>query len=197
MQNIQSICVFCGASPGFSPIYLETAQKVGNILAHHQIKLVYGGGKVGMMGAVADGVLAKNGQVTGIIPHFLDHREVIHPEVKDMIILENMHDRKAKMYELSDGFVALPGGFGTLDELFEIVTWGQLGLHKKPIGILNIEGFFDDLVRFIDNLVEKGFVKSNIRNLIVVANTFEDLLHKMQNHEAPETEDWVHKVKET
>lgn len=196
-RTLTSVCVFCGANSGNEAVFVETARKVGVFLAENQLKLVYGGGKVGMMGAVADGALEKGGQVVGVIPFFLDHREVIHPDVSEMIILNNMHERKARIYELSDAFVALPGGYGTMDEIFEIITWAQLGLHQKPIGILNVEGFYDHFVQLLDGFVQRGFVKPHLRGLIVDAPTWEELWDKLLHFESPETEDWLKKVSET
>ena len=154
------ICVFCGASAGRDPVFAEVAATLGRELAGRSIELVTGGGRVGLMGVVADAALAAGGRVTGVIPRFLVEREVAHRGLTDLHVVETLHERKALMHELSDGFIALPGGFGTLDELSESVTWAQLGLHAKPIGLVNVEGYFDGLVAFVAAAVGQGFVGS-------------------------------------
>ena len=193
MPLINAICVFCGANTGNDPVYENAAQSVGEMIARHHIRLVYGGGKIGMMGAVADAVLVSKGYVIGVIPYFLERKEVAHRGVQELISLSSMHERKARMFELSDAFVALPGGFGTLDELFEIITWAQLGLHEKPIGLLNVNGYFTPLLQMIDNMVAQGFVKTTLKELIIVADDSEELLQKMRDYVAPETEKWLNK----
>jgi uncharacterized protein (TIGR00730 family) len=161
------ICVFCGASAGRDPVFAEAAATLGRELAGRSIELVTGGGKVGLMGVVADAALAAGGRVTGVIPRFLVEREVAHRGLTELHVVETLHERKALMHELSDGFVALPGGFGTLDELSESVTWAQLGLHAKPIGLVNVGGYFDGLVAFVGAAVGQGFVAAAHREILI------------------------------
>src|SRR5690606_11437458 len=158
-NEIHSLAVFCASSDGVDTRIYEDAYKVGEFLAARRIELIFGGSKLGLMGQVARGVLYNNGKVTGVIPDVLKTKEVVHTGLTNLIATRDMHQRKLKMHDLSDGFVALPGGFGTLEELFEILTWAQLGLHRKPIGILNSNGYYDDLLNFIDTMVIKGLLK--------------------------------------
>jgi uncharacterized protein (TIGR00730 family) len=188
---MKRITVFCGSSFGIKKDYENQAFQLGQIIATKNIELVYGGAKVGLMGAVADGVLNKNGKVIGVLPNFLSNKEIAHDNLTELIIVETMHERKTKMNELCDGVIALPGGFGTLEEFFEMLTWGQLGLHKKPIGILNIDGFFDLLLGFIDNMVKKGFLKEINQQMIIVSNDSNDLIAKMGNYVVPEVTKWI------
>jgi uncharacterized protein (TIGR00730 family) len=169
MATLRRVCVFCGSKSGARPEYAEAARAMGAALVGAGIDLVYGGGRVGLMGVVADAVLAAGGRVIGVIPDHMSDREVAHYGVTDLRVVGTMHERKALMYELSDGFVALPGGLGTLEELFEITTWSQLGLHAKPTGLLDVDGFFTPLVRFLDQLVTEGFVAPRHRSLLRVA----------------------------
>ena len=169
MAVLRRVCVFCGSKHGVRPEYTEAARAMGAALAAGGIDLVYGGGKVGLMGVVADAVLDAGGQVIGVIPDHMSDREIAHYGVTDLRIVGSMHERKALMYELSDGFVALPGGLGTLEELFEITTWSQLGLHAKPTGLLDVAGFYTPLVGFLDQLVTEGFVAERHRRLLRVA----------------------------
>jgi uncharacterized protein (TIGR00730 family) len=185
------ITVFCGSSHGNEKKIEIKAFQLGEIMANNNIELVYGGAKVGLMGAVADGVLNKNGKVIGVLPSFLSKKEIAHDGLTQLIIVETMHERKTKMNELCDGVIALPGGFGTLEEFFEMLTWGQLGLHKKPIGILNIDGFYDLLIQFVENMVQKGFLKKVNQEMIIVSDEAEDLLTKMKNYIAPEVGKWI------
>ncbi len=177
---MKRICLFCGSSPGVRPAYLDFARDFGTDLASRGLDLVYGGGRIGLMGAVADAVLAAGGKVIGVIPRSLADREVAHAGLTELHLVDTMHERKALMADLADGFAALPGGLGTLDEWFEIWTWAQLGYHQKPIGLLNFEGFFDPLLTFLDRLVAEGFVRPEHRALAVVApdspTLFEGLL---------------------
>ena len=165
---MKSICVFCGASAGHDPIYAATARALGRGLAARSIEVVTGGGRVGLMGVVADAALAAGGEVTGIIPRSLEEREVAHRGLTRLHVVETLHERKALMHELSDAFIALPGGFGTLDELAEAVTWAQLGIHAKPIGLVNVSGYFDDLLAFVDAASARGFISSSNRALLTV-----------------------------
>lgn len=189
---MKSITIFCGSSTGIEPIYRQQAVRLGETLAEQHIQLVYGGAKIGLMGAVADGALSKNGHVTGIIPDFLQKKELAHLGV-DLHIVETMHQRKTMMHDLSDGFIALPGGFGTLEELFEIITWAQLGLHKKPIGILNTKGFYNDLIQLLDNMVSNGFLKEINRKMLLIDEHIDGLLSQMNNYEAPKVDKWIAK----
>jgi uncharacterized protein (TIGR00730 family) len=171
MTALRRVCVFCGSKHGVRPEYTEAARAMGNALAASGIDLVYGGGRVGLMGEVADAVLEAGGEVIGVIPHHMSDREIAHYGLTDLRIVGSMHERKALMYELSDGFVALPGGLGTLEELFEITTWSQLGLHAKPTALLDVDGFYGPLVGFLDQLVSEGFVADRHRRLLRVAAT--------------------------
>lgn len=164
----ERVCVFCGSRPGASPAYAEAARAMGETLAEAGLGLVYGGGRVGLMGVVAEAVLHNGGEVIGVIPQALARKEVAFTELEDLRVVASMHERKALMAELSDAFVALPGGLGTLEELFEVWTWGQLGIHAKPFGLLSPEGFYDPLVAWLDHLVEEGFVRPRHRAMLRV-----------------------------
>jgi|TARA_B110000977_G_scaffold22369_2_gene26960 uncharacterized protein (TIGR00730 family) len=192
--RLKRIVVFCGASLGFNPIYKEAATTLGNYFVSHQIGLVYGGAKIGMMGIIADTILAKQGEVIGVIPTLLEKEEVLHPGVEEMIICKKMSDRKVIMSKLVDGYISLPGGFGTLDELFEVLTLGQLHIEKKPIGLLNINGFFDALLMQLDKMIAEGYLKKDNKELLIVATSVEQLMKKMNNYKAPETGHVIHKV---
>ncbi len=172
---MKKICVFCGSSNGRNPQYLELANYVGSLIGEHGWGLVYGGGKVGLMGAVANAVMAKKQEVIGVIPKSLVSAEVAHTEVTKLHVVANMHDRKKMMYDLSDAFLIIPGGMGTLDEMFEIITWAQLKYHSKPIYILNEFGFYNSLLQFINYSSEQGFIKPEHLNLFKVINTVDDL----------------------
>lgn len=188
---MKSISVFCGSNSGTQKTYTAQAMLLGRELARREIGLIYGGGKIGMMGAVADGVLSNGGKAVGVIPDFLMSKEIAHDGLTELIVHETMHDRKAMMNELSDGVVVLPGGFGTMDELFEMLTWAQLGLHKKPIGILNIEGYYDSMLRMIQEMVDAGFVKRVNQEMFMVSDKIHELLTEMNNYVAPEVEKWI------
>ncbi|MDR7212522.1 TIGR00730 family Rossman fold protein [Flavobacterium piscis] len=190
---MKRITVFCGSSFGTDEIYKEQATLLGETLAIQNIGLVYGGANVGLMGAVADGVLNKGGKVIGVLPDFLRSKEIAHTGLTELILVESMHERKTKMNDLCDGVIALPGGFGTLEELFEMVTWAQLGLHKKPIAILNINRFYDPLVEMIQTMVTKGLLKEANQQMLLVSDTIEDLLDKMQNYVPPTVGKWIDK----
>ena len=191
---MKRIVVFCGASLGFQPIYKETAIALGDYFAKNKLGLVYGGAKVGMMGVLADTVLEQNGEVIGVIPKLLEKEEVVHAGVEEMIICKKMSDRKVIMSKLTDGYITLPGGFGTLDELFEALTLGQLHIEQKPIGLLNVNGFFDAILLQLDKMVEEGYLKQANRNMLLVANSVNALMHKMNNYEAPEIGHVIQKV---
>lgn len=182
---MNKIAVFCGASIGFNPIYKEEAQNVGAYFGKHNIGLVYGGGKIGMMGALADKLLKHNGEVIGIIPHLLKHEEVVHSDITKVIVTKKMSTRKVKMSRLVDGYITLAGGFGTLDEVFEVLTLGQLGIEQKPIGFLNTNGFFNLMIQQLDLMVKEGFLKQENREMVLISTTIEDLMEQMKNYKAP------------
>jgi uncharacterized protein (TIGR00730 family) len=177
---MKSITVFCGSSDGLDNFYKTQAYLLGKTLAEQKIILVYGGAKYGLMGAVADGSLTNGGKVIGVLPHFLMNREAAHQQLTELILVDSMHERKQEMFELCDGFIVMPGGLGTLEELFEIWTWSQLGLHKKPIAILNLNGFYDSLLKLIQSMVQNGFVKKASQDLVLIDDTIEGLLIKMR-----------------
>jgi uncharacterized protein (TIGR00730 family) len=188
---VRRVCVFCGSSRGHDPRYAGQAAALARELASRGIGVVFGGGSIGLMGVLADHALAAGGSVTGVIPHGLAARELAHRGVADMRVVPTMHARKALMAELADGFVALPGGLGTLDELFEIVTWSQLGIHRKPVGVLNVAGYYDPLVALLDHAVAGGFVSPENRGLVVVEDDPASLLDRMAAHEPPPAPAWV------
>ena len=190
---MKRVTVFCGSSFGTEEIYKSQAILLGKTLGEHQIELVYGGANVGLMGAVADGVLNNGGKAIGVLPNFLKSKEIAHDNLTELILVETMHERKTKMNELCDGVIALPGGFGTLEEFFEMLTWAQLGLHKKPIAILNTAGFYDSLITFIQNMVDKGFLKEVNRDMVLVSDDVDELIEKMKNYVAPEVAKWIDK----
>ncbi|WP_437661682.1 TIGR00730 family Rossman fold protein [Sorangium sp. So ce1182] len=179
MRTLSRICVYCGSSPGASPAYREAAVRLGELLAARGIGLVYGGGRVGLMGAIADTVLARGGEVTGVIPHFLNQREIEHRGLTELHVVETMHERKAKMAALSDAFIALPGGIGTLEELFEIWTWTQLGSQEKPVGLLDVQGYYRPLIVFLDHVVSEQFMKPGHRAMLQVADDPSALLEHL------------------
>ena len=188
---MRRIAVFCGSSSGINGTYALWAEKLGRALAERSIELVFGGGKVGLMGHLANAALAAGGRVTGVIPAFLRIEEVAHEGLTEMITVETMHERKALIHQLSDGAIAMPGGFGTLDELFEMLTWAQLGIHTKPVGILNINGYFDHITRAIDAMVAEGFLRGANKNLLLVSEGIDDLLVQMECYKAPSVPKWI------
>lgn len=188
---MKRITVFCGSSFGTEEIYKEQATLLGQTLAKQNIELVYGGANVGLMGAVADGVLNAGGKAIGVLPNFLRSKEIAHLGLTELILVESMHERKTKMNDLCDGVIALPGGFGTLEELFEMLTWAQLGLHKKPIAILNINGFYDSLIELTKVMVDKGLLKDVNQQMLLVSDNIDDLLHQMQNYDPPTVGKWI------
>lgn len=190
---MKRVTVFCGSSIGTDDSYKTQATLLGQTLAKHNIELVYGGANVGLMGAVADGVLSKGGKVIGVLPKVLKTKEIAHENLTELILVDTMHERKTIMHELCDGVIALPGGFGTLEEFFEMLTWGQLGLHQKPIAILNIEGFYDLLNEFVQTMVDKGFLKELNQQMLLVSDNIEELLEKMENYKAPMVGKWITK----
>lgn len=185
---MQSIVVYCGSNPGKKTLYAEAAYALGAALAQRNIKLIYGGGNMGLMGRVADGAMDHAGFVTGIIPNFLAKLEVAHKTLSELHFVETMHERKAKMVSMSDGVIALPGGYGTFDELFEILTWAQLRIFHGPVGLLNINGFYDLLLLQLDKMVEEGFLRAENRQLLVVAEDAETLLQKMETFRSENAE---------
>ena len=191
---MKKIVVFCGSSLGFNPIYKEAAIELGNYFTNNNIGLVYGGGKIGMMGVLADTILEHKGDVIGVIPKLLEKKEVIHPGVEEMIICEKMSDRKVIMSKLVDAYITLPGGFGTLDELFEALTLNQLQIEKKPVGLLNINGFFDATLLQLDKMVAEGYLKKVNRKMLLVGTSVNELMQKMKQYKAPEKTNVIHKV---
>ena len=191
MNDLRSIAVFCGSSEGNDMAIIDAATELGSFMAKNRITLVYGAAKIGVMGTIAKAVLDNHGEVTGVIPEFLKKKEVVHLGLTKLITTKNMHDRKLQMSDLSDGFIALPGGFGTLEELFEIITWSQLGLHQKPIGLLNINGFYNDLLGLLENMVRKGFLKMDNYELLITATTVDELIEKMRNYKPVEVPKWL------
>lgn len=179
-HRIETLCVFCGSSAGANRAYARAARSFGALLAHENITLVFGGGKVGLMGHLADAVLANNGKAIGVIPEALVRKEVAHRSLTEMHVVATMHERKAMMYRLADGFVALPGGTGTLDEMFEVFTWNQLGYLQKPFGLLNVEGYFDHLAAFLAHTVAERFVKAEHLDMLLVDAHAESLLHRLR-----------------
>ena len=190
---MKSIAVFCASSEGNDIQIVDRAYELGKTLAKQDRTLVYGGSKLGLMGKVANGALDNNGKVIGVLPNFLKSKEIVHNRVPEMIIVDSMHERKMKMHELSDGIIALPGGFGTLEELFEIITWGQLGLHQKPMGILNVNGFYDELLALLDTMVVRELLKIENRNMLLVDDSCRGLLEQMESYRPVTTPKWIKK----
>lgn len=190
-MTLHSICVFCGASPGAQPIYRQAAENLGRHLAEQGLRLIYGGGAVGLMGVVADAALAAGGEVIGIIPQSLERAEIGHPGLTRLEVVDGMHARKARMAELSDAFIALPGGLGTLEELFEVWTWGQLGYHRKPLGLLDVGGFYSTLGEFLDHLVSEGFVRSQHRAMLQLGESPHALLQLLRSWQPSVAPKWV------
>ncbi|MDR4315237.1 putative lysine decarboxylase [Niallia circulans] len=182
---MKRIAVFCGSSTGASPIYMEEAIALGKELARRKLELVYGGSCVGLMGAIADSVVESGGKVIGVLPDFLQEKEIAHPALSELIIVKSMHERKAKMTELADGFITLPGGAGTMEEFFEIFTWAQLGLHKKPLGILNINHYYDPLVGLINHMADAEFLQEQYRSIAIVDVNPKQLLDQFTTYTPP------------
>ena len=194
MKKMNKIVVFCGSSLGFHPRYKEAAIDLGNYFVENNIGLVYGGGKIGMMGVLSSTILERNGEVIGVIPKLLEKEEVIHPGVEEMIVCKTMSERKVLMSKLVDGYITLPGGFGTLDELFEALTLGQLQIEQKPIGLLNVNGFFDAILLQLDKMVAEGYLKQSNRNLLLVGDSITSLMDQMHSYVAPERNPIIHKI---
>ena len=191
MNSLNAVAVFCGSSEGNDTTIISKAEELGEVLAIEDITLVYGAAKIGIMGKIAKASLDNHGKVIGVIPGFLKLKEVVHLGLTDLITTSNMHERKLKMHELSDGFITLPGGFGTFEELFEIITWAQLGLHQKPIGLLNINGFYDDLINMLETMVTKGFLKLDNLELLIVEDDINSLIDKMRNYKPQPVPKWL------
>ncbi len=179
--NQKKICIYCGSKNGADPRFMKNAFSIGQKLAQNHLHLVYGGANVGLMGAVADGALSANGRVTGFIPQLIFEFEVAHSKITELITVESMHERKIKMMEMSDAFIALPGGFGTMDELNEIITWRQIKIHNKPIAIFNDHGFYDDYVKYLNTAVKNGFISQAHLDMIIIESDFDILLNKIKN----------------
>jgi hypothetical protein len=188
---MRRVCVFCGSSAGRRPVHLEAARATGRALARRGIGLVFGGGSVGLMGAVADAALAAGGEVVGVIPRALQLRELAHGGLTALHVVGSMHERKARMADLADAFVALPGGIGTLEEFAEILTWAQLGHHARPCGLLDVDGYFAPLIAFFDHAVEEGFVRAEHRRLMVVAHDPDELIDRFASWKPPPIEKWI------
>jgi uncharacterized protein (TIGR00730 family) len=191
VPELSSICVFCGSNAGANPAYLRAAEAVGRGLARRGVRVVYGGGKVGMMGAVADAARAVGGEVVGVIPQAIFDLEIGHTGLDDLRVVGSMHERKALMAELSDAFVALPGGIGTLEELFEVYTWAQLGIHAKPLGLLDVAGYFQPLAGFLDHAVQERFLRPETRTLLAVSEDLDELLAALEASEPVTLRKWI------
>ncbi len=191
MTEIRRLAIFCGSNPGARPDYVAATRALGRLLAERGIGIVYGGSSVGLMAALADTMLDELGDVIGVIPRMLVEREVANKALTDLRVVESMHERKALMAELADGFVALPGGIGTLEEFFEIWTWAQLGMHDKPCGLLNVAGYFDPLLEFLDRAVTEKFVREVHRRMVIVESDAEELLARFEAYEPPRVVKWI------
>ena len=188
---MKSLSVFCGASAGNKEIYRLKAEELGKKMTEKKIDLVFGGGKVGMMGFIADEVLKNNGKVIGVIPKFLSSKEIEHGGCTELIRTETMHERKMEIFKRSEGAIAMPGGFGTFDEVFEMLTWAQLGLHQYPIGFLNTNSYYDHLYKMLENMKNEGFLKQSHLDMIIIDDDVDSLLEKMENHIAPDVPKWI------
>ena len=188
---MKRICVFCGSNPGAEPAYAEAAADLGRLLAGRGLTLVYGGGHVGLMGVLADATLAAGGRVTGVIPEALAAKELAHAGLTDLVVVGSMHERKALMSELSDAFIALPGGIGTLEEWFEVWTWSQLGFQPKPCGMLNVAGYYDHLLAFLDHMTEERFLSPPHRSMAIVEDRADRLLDRLASYQPPRAEKWI------
>lgn len=190
---MKSICVFCGSSQGALEAYGEAARTTGRVIAESGCRVVYGGARVGLMGMVADAALAAGGEVVGVLPRSLQEKEIGHEGLTELRLVDSMHERKAMMAELSDGFIALPGGVGTLEEIFEVWTWGQLGYHRKPCGFLNVEGYYDHLTAFLNHQTQEGFTKKVMRDMVAITETPEAMLDFFRTYEPPTAPKWITK----
>ena len=192
MNKLNTIAVFCGSSPGTEARYTEQAKALGAAMVNNRMNLVYGGGNIGLMGVIANTVLDLGNSVTGVLPHFLNRKEVGHVSLSKLILVDSMHERKLRISELADAFIAMPGGFGTLEEIDEMITWAQRGLSRKPLGFFNVNGFFDPLVAQFDKMVEEGFLKPQNRTLAIVEKDPQLLLHKLSEFEPVMVPKWLH-----
>jgi uncharacterized protein (TIGR00730 family) len=190
-QYMKRIVVFCGSGEGFNELYREAAYDLGSYLASRGMEVIYGGAKVGLMGALAEGALDNGGRVTGIIPSFLRTKEVAHEGLSELIIVDTMHERKLKMNKLSDAVITLPGGWGTMEEMFEMLTWSQLGLHKKPVGLLNVNGYYDALKVLCNNMVTEGFLDEAVNESLMISESPEELLIMMETYTPPPVPQWI------
>jgi uncharacterized protein (TIGR00730 family) len=188
---VKRIAVFCGSNVGQKPEYSSAAQELGREIAIHGLGLVYGGGNIGLMGVIADAALGEGGHVTGVIPEALAAKELAHRGVQDLHVVRSMHERKALIAELSEAFIAMPGGVGTLEEFFEVFTWGQLGFHRKPIALLNVAGYYDTLLRFIDQAVAERFVSASHREMLIAESSPGLILDRLVDYQAPVTHKWI------
>jgi len=191
LNSLNTISIFCGSSRGNGDLFIDDAKALAEFLAERGIAIVYGGAKVGLMGAVADAALRKNGTVIGVIPDFIKSKEIAHEGLSELITVSSMQERKTIMHEKSDAAIILPGGFGTLDVMFELLTWGQLGLHTKPIGILNTDGYYDDLVNCMDKMVSSGFLRGSNRDLLLIDKNIENLYNAMISYQPPRKAKWL------
>jgi uncharacterized protein (TIGR00730 family) len=191
VPELSSVCVFCGSNGGADPAYLAAAEAVGSGLARRGIRVVYGGGRVGLMGALADAARAAGGEVVGVMPQQLVDREIGHTGIDDLRVVDTMHERKALMVELADAFVALPGGIGTLEELFEVYTWAQLGIHAKPLALLDVAGYYEPLAAFLDHAVEQRFLRPETRAMLSVADTLEGVLERFERWRPAPVHKWI------
>ncbi|MCF1192843.1 TIGR00730 family Rossman fold protein [Mangrovimonas sp. AS39] len=192
---MKRVSVFCGSSLGNDTIYKQEAFQLGKTLAQKGIGLVYGGAHIGLMGAVADGALSESGEVIGVIPNFLRSKEIAHEGISELILTDTMHQRKSKMNDLCDAVIVLPGGFGTLDEYFEMLTWGQLGLHQKPLGILNTNGYYNHLINHVETMAQEGFLSEDNKSMVIIESEINMLLETMASYQSPKTGKWVDEQK--
>jgi uncharacterized protein (TIGR00730 family) len=188
---MKNICVYCGSNFGVNPRFREAAIELGGELVNRGIGLVYGGASVGIMGTIADAVLARGGEVTGVIPQALNEKEIAHPSLTQLHVVKSMHERKALMAELADGFIALPGGWGTIEEIFEVLTWAQLGFHQKPCGLLNEDGYYDHLFAFLEHAIDQQFVKAEYWPMLMMRPDAVSLLDSFSNYQAPNVRKWI------
>jgi uncharacterized protein (TIGR00730 family) len=190
-MRLKSVCVFCGSNPGIDPIYAQAARGLGAAIASRGMSLVYGGGRVGLMGAIAEAVLGVGGKVIGVIPEALKRRELAFEAATELHVVDTMHERKQRMSDLSDGFIALPGGFGTFEEFCEVITWAQLGVHAKPCGLLNVKGYYDHLLALFDHAVVEQLLQERNRSIVLTEREPEALLDAMTRYQAPAVEKWL------
>jgi uncharacterized protein (TIGR00730 family) len=189
---MKRICVYCGSNPGLNPRFREAAVELGNELVARNLGLVYGGASVGIMGVIADTVIAAGGEVTGVLPQALNEKEIAHPGLTKLHVVASMHERKALMAELADGFIALPGGWGTIEEIFEVLTWAQLGFHQKPCGLLNEQGYYNHLFAFLEHAIEQQFVKAEYWPMLMMKPDAVSILDAFTRYKAPNVKKWIH-----